>query len=515
MTRLRCTAREKISPLMTTTADQSLWLKTAKRSPFPALRRDLEVDVAVIGGGIAGITAALLLKREGMSVAVLEAYRVGAGVTGANTAKASALQGTVYSTIRRRHGADGAGDYAAASLAGVGLIETLAREERIDCDLHRRDAFTFAAKDSERGSVESEAEAAREAGLRAELVEDADLPFETAGAVRLPDQIEFHPVKYTRGLAAAVHGDGSHVFENTRVVGVDDDDPCRLQTAAGRTVTADRVVVATHYPLLDRGVFFARLEPMRSYCIAARIRGELPQGMSISAGSPTRSVRSWGDLLIVGGEGHSAGARKATPDRFSNLEEYARRHWDVQKVTHRWSAQDPIPYDHLPIVGRYTPRTSRLFVSSGYMKWGLSGAGFGALLLRDLLTGRDNPWAERFAPTRFNLRSTPKLAQMNAKVGVEFFGDRVIPARTGSAKGVPKGEARVVRDRFGKTGVFRADDGTVHAVSLRCTHLGCLCRWNDAERSWDCPCHGSRFDVDGTVLEGPAVKPLERRDVPG
>jgi nitrite reductase/ring-hydroxylating ferredoxin subunit len=237
--------------------------------------------------------------------------------------------------------------------------------------------------------------------------------------------------------------------------------------------------------------------------------------MSITAGSPTRSIRAYGELLVVGGEGHPAGSRKATPDRFAVLEEFARRHWPVESVTHRWSAQDPVPYDHLPVVGPYTPRSAGIWVTSGYMKWGLSGAGFGAIILRDLITGEENPWALRFDPVRFGARSLPKLAKMNAKVGAEFFGDRIIPARSTSAKDIPPGEARVIRSRLGKVGVFRGDDGTVHAVSLRCTHLGCLCRWNDAERSWDCPCHGSRFDVDGSVLEGPAVKPLERREVDG
>jgi Rieske Fe-S protein len=283
-----------------------------------------------------------------------------------------------------------------------------------------------------------------------------------------------------------------------------------VRTGAG-TVSAGRVVVATHYPFLDRGLFFARLEVQRSYCIAARIRGPLPQGMSISAGSPTRSVRSYGDLLILGGEGHTTGSGAATPERYRRLEAFAREHWDVDAVTHRWSAQDPVPYDHLPLIGPYSPLSSRLYVATGFMKWGLTGATMAAAVLSDLLAGRENEWAGRFDPNRVSLRSAPQLAQLNAKVGVHFVGDRLLPARTGSPDDVPAGEARVVRDGLGKTGVYRDEAGAVHAVSLRCTHLGCLLRFNQAETSWDCPCHGSRFDVDGNVLEGPAVHPLERR----
>jgi glycine/D-amino acid oxidase-like deaminating enzyme/nitrite reductase/ring-hydroxylating ferredoxin subunit len=496
----------------TTSAAESLWLEAPQPRSYPALEGGLEVDVAVLGGGIAGLTTALLVKREGARVAVLEAARVGCGATGCNTAKVTALQSTILSTIRSRHGDEAAAVYAEASLAGVEQVAALAGEEGIDCDLGRRPAFTYAAEEGELASVQQEAEAAERAGLPVKLTDDVDLPFPVAGAVRLDDQVEFHPAAYARGLAAAIDGDGSVVLEGTRALAVDGGPPCRVRTAGG-TVTAEQIVDATHYPLLDRGLFFARLKPQRSYCIAARVSETPPQGMSISAGGTTRSVRSYGDLLIVGGEGHEAGASTATPERFRRLEEFARRHWTVAAVTHRWSAQDPVPYDHLPVVGRYGPRSSRLYVASGFMKWGLSGGTFAAMVLRDLIAGRDDPWAARFDPNRVSLRSAPELVQLNAKTGLHFLGDRVVPAQESSADDVPAGEGRVVRDGLGKTGVYRDEAGALHAVSLRCTHLGCILRFNSAERSWDCPCHGSRFDVDGAVLEGPATKPLERKSV--
>jgi len=237
----------------------------------------------------------------------------------------------------------------------------------------------------------------------------------------------------------------------------------------------------------------------------------VPAGMSISAGSPTRSVRSYGHLVVVGGEGHTAGARSATAERYERLEEFARGHWDVTDVSHRWSAQDPVSWDHLPVIGRYHPGSTRLFVASGFHKWGLTSGTFAARILSDLIAGRDNPWAERFNPSRVGARGLPKLAQINAKVALDFFGDRAVPTLTASAARVGPGEGRVVRDGLGKAGVYRDLDGRVYAVSLRCTHLGCLLRFNAAERSWDCPCHGSRFDVDGEVLEGPATSPLERK----
>ena len=497
---------------MTTSGDQSLWLHTVEPTGYPVLYGEMEVDVAVLGGGIAGLIAALLLKRDGARVALLEAERVGAGVTGNTTAKVSALQQTVYRELRRRHGSEGAAAYGAASAAGVEMIAELAAEEGIDCDLERRDAFTYAAEEKERGAIESEHEAAREAGLRVELVEGPDLPFETHGAVCLPDQLQIHPLRYVQGLASRLDGDGSSVFERTRALRVESGNPCRVESEAG-LVTAAQVVVATHYPLLDRSLFFARLEPVRSYCVAARAEGPLPQGMSISAGGATRSIRSYGDLLIVGGEGHTTGARNASPERYRRLEEFAARHWAGVSVSHRWSAQDPVSWDLLPVIGRYHPRSEHLFVMSGFQKWGLASAAFGGRIVSDLIAGRKSPWAERFNPSRLGVRGLPRLAQVNAKVAVDFVGDRAVPALRKNVADLPRGEARVVRDGLGKTGVFRSDDGTLHGVSLRCTHLGCLLRFNGAERSWDCPCHGSRFDVDGSVLEGPATQPLERKRV--
>ena len=493
---------------MTTSDRESLWLDTAPATDHPALPGDLEVDVAVLGGGIAGVTTALMLEREGANVALIEAEHVGRGVTGCTTAKVSALQALIYSTINSHKGADSAAVYAVASLAAVERVAELA--EGIDCDLGRRPAFTYAAEPDERSDVEDEHEAAAAAGLPVELVDAPDLPYPVHGAVRLADQIQLHPVRYVQGLAARL----ANVYEHTRALAVEEGSPCVVRTDRGK-VRAGQVVVATHYPIFDRGLYFARLDVQRSYCVAARLKpsAALPQGMSISAGSSTRSVRSHGDVLIVGGEGHATGSSKAQPERYERLARFAADHWDVAEVTHRWSAQDPVPYDHLPVIGPYRPGSSRLWVSSGYMKWGLTTATFGAEILADLVGGRDNDWASTFTPNRISPRSLPEVAQLGAKFSADLVLDRVKPAEVGSPDEVPPGEGRVMRDGVGKTGVFRDEAGGVHAVSLRCTHLGCLLRFNAAETSWDCPCHGSRFGVDGEVLEGPAVHPLDQRSV--
>ena len=497
---------------MTTSADGSLWLATADPTDYPALAGEADADVAVLGAGICGLTTALLLQRDGAQVVVLEAGRIGSGVTGCTTAKVTALQQTVLSQLRNRHAAESVAAYAEASALAVEAVAKLAEEEGIECGLERRTAFTYAAEADERSAIEQECRAALQAGLPVQLSDEIDLPYRTHGAVQLANQIQLHPVRYLQGLARAAQEGGAKIFERSAALAVEAGDRCRVKTASG-TIAADRVVVATHYPLLDRSLFFARLESQRSYCIAAKVKGPLPQGMSISAGSTSRSLRSFDDLLILGGEGHPTGDHKANPERFRRLEQFASQHWGLTEVSHRWSAQDPSAWDLLPVIGAYHPRTSRLFVASGFHKWGLSSGTFAAQIISDQIGGRESPWAEHFNPSRLGLGGIPKLAQMNAKVAVDFAGDRVKPALSADVAAVPRGEARVLRDGLGKTGVFRAESGEVHAVSLRCTHLGCLVRFNSAERSWDCPCHGSRFDVDGTVLEGPATRPLERKPI--
>jgi glycine/D-amino acid oxidase-like deaminating enzyme/nitrite reductase/ring-hydroxylating ferredoxin subunit len=495
----------------TTTAAQSLWLAALPTTTYPPPSDERAFDVLVLGGGITGLSTALLLKRGGARVAVVEATRVGSGVSGNNTGKVTALQSTVLSGITSTRGAAVADEYATRSLAAVEQVAELAADTGMDCDLRRRTAFTVAVQDRDLCNVEREFEAARRAGLPVEMTATTDLPYPVAGAARLAEQIEFHPVKYVAGLAAAVDGDGSRVFEDTRALDVTVGNPVQVTTTHGM-LSGERMVVATHYPVWDRGLYFARMEASRSYTVAARLRGEPARGMSITTGRETWSYRSAGDLMIVLGQSHSTGARGVDHSRYTAVEQHLREHWDVEQVTYRWSAQDPIPYDHTPMIGTYTPRSSRMYVAAGFSKWGLSGGTMAAMILAEQLSGE--PGTDTFSPHRVSPRGLPQLARLNAKVGVDLVGDRLLPGHITSAAELAPGSAGVLRSGSERTGVYRDADGGLHAVSMRCTHLGCLVRFNGAETSWDCPCHGSRFDVDGAVLEGPAVEPLPRRNPP-
>jgi glycine/D-amino acid oxidase-like deaminating enzyme/nitrite reductase/ring-hydroxylating ferredoxin subunit len=459
----------------------SLWLDTTDDLGAAPLTADAEADVCVVGAGIAGLSTAFELRRAGARVIVLEADRVAAGVTGHTTAKVTSLHGTVYSELRRGFGASGARTYAQAQEAALARIAELVEELAIDCAFRRRDAYTYAETEAGTGTVAEEAQAAQSAGLAAELVTTTPLPYDVRCAVRLRDQAEFDARAYCLGLARALIAEGADLFEHTRAVGVSERGGPLVRTRAGHEVRAGDIVVATHFPFLDRGLFFPRLTQARSYCIAARPPAPPPDGMFISADEPTRSVRAHDDLLIVGGEGHVAGEEgETTGDRYLRLAEFAAERFGAVEVTHRWSAQDPVPADGLPYIGALTPFSRRLHVATGFRKWGMTNGAAAGAILADRIVGRSNRFAALFDPNRFTpLRSSKRIVEEVVKDARHFVGDRL----------------------------HGGDAPT-------CTHLGCRLAWNSAEETWDCPCHGSRFAADGQVLEGPAVHPLAAEDLP-
>jgi glycine/D-amino acid oxidase-like deaminating enzyme/nitrite reductase/ring-hydroxylating ferredoxin subunit len=493
----------------------SMWIDTAPDRGFPPLDRPLSVDVAVLGGGIVGISTALLLKRAGLTVAVVEADRVGGGVTGHTTAKLSSLHGLTYDGLSSNFGDDGARAYGEANQAGIERVAQWVEQEGIDCDFRRKPNYTYVTSRDRLGDIEKEVEAAQRAGLPASYTEEADLPYPIAGAVRFDEQAEFHPRRFLLGLAELIPGDGSHVFEGTRATGVSEGRPSRVDTT-GPPLTAGHVVVATHFPFLDRGLYFARIHPERSYALGVRVRGATPQGMYLSADQPTRSIRSHpvagGEMLIVGGEGHKTGQGGDTLARYQALERFAREHWEVESIEYQWASQDNESVDHVPYVGKLAPHSKRLYTATGFKKWGLAQGVAAGMILEDLILGRKNPWAGLYDPGRMKpLASAKDLVKENANVAGRFVGDKLTKRGGRDATELAPGEADIAQLDGEKVAAFRDEDGTLHAVSPVCTHLGCQVNWNSGDRSWDCPCHGSRFSPDGEILHGPAVRPLERR----
>ena len=501
---------------MSAEPNPSYWVETTPETSYPPLEDDVSVDVAVIGGGITGITAATLLKREGKTIALVESKRIVRGATGYTTAKVTAGHGAVYADLQDKFGAAGARMYADSNQAAVERVAQFVEEDGIECDFERKDNYVYAGSNQEVAALKAEIEAEKRAGLPVTLVEKTPLPYWVAAAIRLENQAQFHPRKYLLALAASIPGDGSHVFEQTMATDVGSGEPCVVETGRG-TLRAQDVIVATHLPFEDSGLFFAKTHPHRSYAVAAPLDEALaPDGMFINSGTPTRSVRTIRDgerlLIQVGGQGHRPGEEEDTSARYQALEDFLQEHWPQAGATeYRWSTQDYMSLDRVPYIGRLRRTSKHVYTATGYSKWGMTSGTLAGMLLTDRILGRENPWADLYDSKRLKPKASFKrFLSGNAASARHLVADRFKAPEKLEPEELAPGQGGILRVRGRKRAVYRDDAGTLHVLSPVCRHIGCHVAWNSAERSWDCPCHGSRYSGEGEVIQGPTVKPLKR-----
>ncbi|TKV61020.1 FAD-dependent oxidoreductase [Nakamurella flava] len=487
----------------------SLWLdRTQPSHPLPENGR--EFDVLVIGAGLTGLTTALLLSRAGHSVGVVEASRVGAGTTGHTTAKVSLLQGTRLSTIRSRHSAEIARQYVEANTEGQMWLRHYCEENDVPYQL--RSAYTYAAGEDGIPAVQAELRATHEAGLPTTWVTDTELPYPIAGAVQLAEQAQIDPLDVLTAMVTDLQRRGATIYEGARVRSVDPGTPVTVRTDDA-TLRAGRVVLATGTPIMDRGGFWARLQPLRSYAVAFHHPGPMPQGMYLSADSPSRSVRSVprpdGDRLLIGGNGHVVGRERHPARQVQDLTDWTRRWFPGAEPTHSWSAQDYHADHELPFVGPLTPTDDQILVATGFDKWGMTLAVASALALSSRILGGRTDWAQALQSwTRREFAGAPTAVKSNLQVGAHLVGGWASSILTQQNRRPPaENTGRVERQGLTPTAVSTVD-GATRRRSAVCTHLGGVLTWNDAECSWDCPLHGSRFAPDGAVLEGPATRDL-------
>ena len=499
----------------------SLWMATQDIPAPPALTQDTAADVCVIGAGISGMTAAYLLAKEGNSVVVLEDGPIGGGATARTTAHISPSLDDGYHEYARIRGAKAARLAAESALAALDAIERTVAVEAIDCAFERVDGYLFLAPGHSPKLLDRELSAAHAAGLTdVQRLAQAPLDFfDTGQCLRFPRQGQFHPLRYLAGLEQAIARHGGRIHTHTHAEHIrKHGNTVEVSTQNGASVRAGAVVVATNSPISERVGVHAKQAPYRTYVVAARIpQGSVPKALYWDTEDPYHYARihdgaaeGWAyDVLLVGGADHRTGEEGiAYEDRFHQLQEWTRERFPmVEAWEYRWSGQVLEPVDGLPFIGRDPAYGEGVYVITGDSGDGMINGTLGAMLTADLIMGRQNAWADLYDPARKPLRALNRLVATNLEA-IRHYGEHVTPGEVESVEDIPRGSGAIVREGLRKLAVHRDAQGNLHKRSAVCTHMQCIVHWNEAEKTWDCPCHGSRFDPQGKVLNGPANQPL-------
>lgn len=500
----------------------SVWMDTTDVPQFQPLNQDLRVNVCIIGAGIAGMTTAYLLARAGRAVVVIDDGPIGGGETSRTTAHLTAALDDRYYEIAKMHGEEGARIAAESHMSAIHRVETIASMEDIECDFQRVEGYLFLGGKETRKDLERELEATHRAGITdTQLVDRIPFSFWDSGpALRFPRQATFHPLKYLKGLTRAILRDGGKIYTGVHAEKIVDGVPAKVTTSAGHVISADNVIVCTNTPVNDWLIIHSKQAAYRTYVIGARIpRGSVPNGLYWDTPDPYHYIRIQPgedksgreldyDVLIIGGEDHKTGQAEDTDERFVRLEQWARERFPmIEQIDYRWSGQVMEPVDYMAYIGKNPGGDEHIWVATGDSGNGMTHGTIAGIILNELVQGRKHQWARLYDPSRVRLRATPEYVKENANVA-EQFKDYFTGGEASAIDAIKPGEGAVIGRGRGKIAVYRDENGGLHQRSAVCTHLYCIVHWNHTEKTWDCPCHGSRFDPYGQVVNGPAISEL-------
>ncbi|MCI8550361.1 MAG: FAD-dependent oxidoreductase [Lachnospiraceae bacterium] len=477
----------------------SLWTETVSIPRREKLSGDMKTEAVVIGGGMAGILTARLLTESGIRTVVLEAAAIGGGQTKNTTAKITSQHGMIYAKLAEQFGMEAAGQYASANEKAIKEYRRLVEKYDIHCHFTESSAYLYSTGETSGKALWQEAKTAQELGISAEFTEKTELPFPVEGAVCFHGQAHFHPLEFLKGAA-----EGLSIYENSPVLSVEGR---KVRTAEG-TVTAEHVVFAAHYPFINvPGYYFMRMYQERSYVVALE-SAFLPHGMYYGVDVDGLSFRSADGLLLLGGESHRTGENREG-GRYKKLMERARAIWPDCRERFRWSAQDCMTLDGVPYIGQFSAKTPNWYVATGFQKWGMSTSMAAAMIIRDGIVGKENPCGEVFSPERFTPAASAKNFISGGLHSVRDLSRQIFALPRAAFEDLPAGHGGVVEYKGEKYGVYKEESGRAHVVSTRCPHMGCQLEWNPDEKSWDCPCHGSRFDYTGKLIDNPAQEGIK------
>jgi len=478
------------------------WIKSAEGRTYDALNEDHTTDYLVIGGGITGVTCLYLLTKSGLDATLIDANRIGYGTTGRNTGKATVQQGYIYSNIEKRYGIEKAREYYEINVRAIQFIEDVSRECGIDCQFKRLPAYLFTQDEASLGKLKREYEICQKLGMDCSYETQIPIPLDVLGAIKMNHQAQFHPKRFVDGLAQKAAEQKGRIYENTRVVDFQPGKECVIRLENGKTITARHVIIASHYPCYDgKGFYFARLKPERSYIVAVEME-EFPEAHFINIEDPTISLRHIPEekLLLISGENHKVG--HDDDDHYQKLTDIVKRVFSKYEVKYQWSAQDYIPHDEVPYAGYLNSDYKNIYVGTGYRKWGLTNSIAAALIIHDLIKGQESPYEELYSHLRVKDIVSLNFLKENADMAYQWLAGKLTLGE--SELPMEKGVGAIVNVNGKRCGYYKDEADNIYLVDITCPHMGCELKWNSQEKSWDCPCHGSRFDYKGMVLEGPA-----------
>ena len=475
---------------------KSLWSESCNFRKREALNKDIKTDVLVIGAGIAGILTAYMLKQKGREVVVIDAAEIASGNTKNTTAKITSQHDLIYSKLITEFGEEKARQYAKANELAIKKYKEIIEDRRIECDFEEKPAYVYSLNEVE--VLKEEAEAAKKLSIDAEFVQEANLPFKINGALKFNNQAQFNPLKFLKDISNELV-----IYENTRALEIKEN----LVVTSGGNITAKNIVVATHYPIMNApGYYFMKMHQERSYVLALENKSEI-DGMYIDLNKEGYSFRTYNNLLLLGGISHRTGENEEGGS-YDELRKVAKRLYPKAKEKYHWSAQDCMTIDGIPYIGRYSSETPNIYVATGFNKWGMTSSMVSAMIISDMILEKENDFSEIFSPRRFDLSlSINNIANDLIETAKNFIAQKVyIPSS--EIEHIKNGHGGIIEYNGEKVGVYKNKEGKEFFVSTKCTHLGCQLSWNADELTWDCPCHGSRFDYKGRLIGSPATKDL-------
>lgn len=492
----------------------SIWLDTTTETKYPTLDGEVEADVVIVGGGLVGMLSAFILVHAGRSVVLVEGAKIGSDVSGHTTAKITSQHGLIYSEINKRYGMDAAKTYGKSQETAIRFYETVINDNKIKCSFENKNSCIYTEDYDVRKKILKEVDVCERIGLPVSYVRETDLPFDIAGAAIFAGQAQFHPREFIVELAKIVTEKGGRIYENTRAIKTEDGDICEVETASGR-VFAKKMIIATHFPVYDTGGYYTKLRPIRSYVLAGKIEGEAPRDMYYGIGNDHNyfSIRSQrvgiDKLVIFGGERHFAGRAQGDNylKKYRDLEKRINKKFTLKEIHYHWSTQDNFTLDNIPYIG-LSPGTKNTYLATGFGGWGMTNSAVSAIILSNLILGKEDKSAKLFEPKRLNTKSVFTLVKSSVNSAIHLLSDRLKTEEFEMLTDLKMGEGTIVSYKKKKLAVYKDKEGNLHQFTNKCSHMGCGLHWNSAEKTWDCHCHGSRFDPMGKVIHSPAKTPL-------